>query len=88
VDLKSRTINLIGFSGSVQHYVDDGKGPPQIPQGAMLNPGHRDGTSSTLLLRENPLNPGFMPAGGLRRPVWIDEVHVLPAPELPLNPKR
>jgi outer membrane protein assembly factor BamB len=38
-DLKTRTINLIGFSGSVQHYVDDGKAPPPVP-GAMRNPGN------------------------------------------------
>jgi hypothetical protein len=63
MDLKSRTINLIGFSGSVQHYVDDGKGPPQIPQGAMLNPGLQDGTSTTLLV-----NPGFMPPNGFAPP--------------------
>ena len=36
MDLKSRTINLIGYQDSVQHYVDDGKGPPPLPQGAML----------------------------------------------------
>ena len=92
MDLKSRTINLIGFSKSVQHYVDDGKGAPQIPQGAMLHPGRLDGASSTLLLREDPLVPGFMPAGGFvpggGRPLWINEVQVLPVPDLPLNPKR
>src|ERR1019366_6828829 len=37
LDLKARTINLIGFSTSVQHYIDEGKGPPPLPQGAMLN---------------------------------------------------
>jgi outer membrane protein assembly factor BamB/tetratricopeptide (TPR) repeat protein len=90
LDLKSRTINLIGFSGSVQHYVDDGKAPPP-PQGAMLHPGHLDGTSSTLLLREHRVDPGLMPGGGfrpgervMRRPVWIDdEIQILPLPELP-----
>ena len=32
IDLKARTVNLIGYSGSVQHYVDEGKGPPAMPQ--------------------------------------------------------
>lgn len=38
VDAKSRTINLVGLSGSVQHYIDDGKGPPAFPLGAMNAP--------------------------------------------------
>jgi hypothetical protein len=58
----------------------------------MLHPGRLDGASSTLLLREDPLVPGFMPAGGFvpggGRPLWINEVQVLPVPDLPLNPKR
>jgi outer membrane protein assembly factor BamB/tetratricopeptide (TPR) repeat protein len=66
MDLKSRTINLIGFSGSVQHYLDDGKGPPQNPQGAMLNPRLQDAKSSTLLL-----NPGLVPANGFAPPGFV-----------------
>jgi outer membrane protein assembly factor BamB len=43
IDLKSRTVNLLGLSGGVQHYVDEGKGPPPIQQGAQLNPGAQPG---------------------------------------------
>ncbi|MSQ93449.1 MAG: hypothetical protein EXR98_02710 [Gemmataceae bacterium] len=65
MDLKKRTINLIGFSGSVQHYIDDGKGPPALPGSGMLNPGDiRDGTSNTIVL-PNINNPGFLPPNGL-----------------------
>ena len=28
IDLGTRTVNLLGFGGSVQHYLDTGKGPP------------------------------------------------------------
>ena len=35
VDTTARTINLIGASGSVQLYIDDGKGPPAFPVGAL-----------------------------------------------------
>ncbi|MSQ94099.1 MAG: hypothetical protein EXR98_06030 [Gemmataceae bacterium] len=31
LDPRTRTLNLLGFSGSVQHYIDDGKGPPALP---------------------------------------------------------
>jgi outer membrane protein assembly factor BamB len=49
VDPKNRTITLIGFGGSVQHYVDEGKGAPPVP-GAMLNPADiRDGASNTIV---------------------------------------
>lgn len=42
IDPKNRTVNLIGNfgAGSIQHYIDDGKGPPALPrQGTMINPG-------------------------------------------------
>jgi outer membrane protein assembly factor BamB len=38
-DLKSRSINLLGFSNAVQIYVDDGKGPPPVPQVGALPKG-------------------------------------------------
>ncbi len=28
IDMKARTVSLIGFGGSIQHYVDEGKGAP------------------------------------------------------------
>lgn len=38
MDMKARTLTLVGYGGSVQHYVDDGKAPPPV-QGAQLNRG-------------------------------------------------
>jgi outer membrane protein assembly factor BamB/tetratricopeptide (TPR) repeat protein len=76
IDLKSRTVNLIGLSESVQHYADEGKGPPPLPNGAMLNPlnPRRDGTSSTTMLREGVAQP---PIGIneriMRRPIVISD---------------
>ncbi|MBI3823680.1 MAG: PQQ-binding-like beta-propeller repeat protein [Planctomycetes bacterium] len=92
LDLKARVINLISFSASIQHYVDDGKGPPPGPQGALPNGG-------------NPAFAGIAPpAGGVGQPngqpmilpapairlriVDPDEVQVIPAPELPPIKKR
>ena len=60
IDLKSRTINLIGFSGSIQHYVDDGKGPPPMPQGAQLNPG----VNQPIIAGQPFPGGGFIPPNG------------------------
>jgi hypothetical protein len=35
MDMKARTINLIGFSGTVQHYIDDSKAAANRPLGAI-----------------------------------------------------
>ena len=94
IDLKSRTINLVGYQLSVQHYLDEGKGPPAMPQGgAMLNPVPRDGAGTTVLLKDGLLMPPnvVFPPNGLnppvrimRRPVFQD----LPPIELPELPRR
>lgn len=55
IDMKNRTVNLVGFGGSVQFYVDDGKGPPPI-QGAQLNPGNAGGTDIATMPKMNPPN--------------------------------
>jgi hypothetical protein len=41
LDMKSRSVFLVGYSGSVRLYVDDGKGAPPLPQFGALggNPG-------------------------------------------------
>jgi hypothetical protein len=64
VDAKSRTINLVGMSGSVQHYVDEGKGPPAFPVGRNGLFGEPNGLyglpNPYLQYLPNPYNP----AGG------------------------
>jgi len=104
LDLKARTVNLIGFSGSVQHYVDDGKGPPPQP-GAMLNPGNPPafGMGGPVAPGQpfggipagagGPIFPGVMPPPMGQLPPQIrlrivDEVEVIPAIELPPIRKR
>src|SRR5205823_2196136 len=89
MDLKARTINLIGYSGSVQHYVDDGKGPPPNPQGAMLQPGGlKDGTSNTVVVGQpgvapnGQLLPGQLPGRAIRLR-FADDMQVLPVQVLP-----
>jgi hypothetical protein len=106
LDLKSRTINLIGngWTKSVQHYVDDGKGAPAIaPQGgAMLapqpgqpgfaGPGFIPGQGFPAL--PPGFQPGGMPPGGFVPPPRVririadPDVQVLPAPALPEKIKR
>lgn len=85
VDGKTRTINLIGASGSVQHYIDDGKGPPPGAIGA-LEGGRNDATLTTI-----PPAPGLPPIqappggfGGGRAIVQPGGViQVLPLQEVP-----
>jgi hypothetical protein len=82
MDMKARTINLIGFSGTVQHYVDDGKGPPPAAQGgAMLNPGAGPGNLMVPLVRPpNGINPVELPnIGIIRRRINIAPI-VVPEP--------
>jgi outer membrane protein assembly factor BamB len=47
IDSKARAVRLIGYTNSVEHYIDEGKGPPPAPTGSLSNP--RDGTE---LVRE------------------------------------
>jgi len=87
IDLKSRTINLISYSQSVQHFVDEGKGPPALPQqGAMANP--LQAFIPVELRDQVDLGGGFVAPGGgarlqpvppviIRRPV-DREIQVLP----------
>ena len=92
MDVKSRTVNLVGFSSvpAVQHYLDDGKGPPPMPQGAMLNPGGVDPKKLAADFLPPPLgfggNPGLVPLplnGRIRimRNAGPNVIQVLPAPE-------
>jgi tetratricopeptide (TPR) repeat protein len=78
LDLKNGTINMIGFTGTIQHYIDDGRKPADVPGtnvGAALNP-YLDGAF-------NPYGPvpqvgagignvPVAPFGGVRR--------IMPAP--------
>jgi hypothetical protein len=70
IDLKSRTINLVGASGSVQFYVDEGKGPPAYPQGAMNGAGNGDRLTAYPNPYDTSLNPYLNPY--LNNPYIID----------------
>jgi len=81
MDTKARTINLIGFSGTVQHYIDDGK-QPAAPGGAMLNPGTGPGGIAVQPVPQPQI--GIAP----RPPVLIrPQPRILPLIEPP-NPKK
>ncbi len=82
IDLKSRTISLMGPSGSVQHYVDEGKGPPPLPAGAMNMPKRQEDTD--LIQFPQPVLPpnAFMPRAVISRAAQINE---LPAIERPFT---
>ena len=97
-DSKSRTVNLIGMSGaqSIQHYIDEGKGPPAYPLGAMAprEGGIQDGTSNTIVLGDPKM--GFVPPNGFFPPNGIPanpfggirqmRVPVQPIIDLPVAP--
>ena len=94
MDLKSRTINLMSHSQSVQHYVDEGKGPPPLPQaGAMLNRDFQNDKLTILELKQRDVfvpNIAF-PPNGFNPPVRIMRrvvIQDLPPLELPELPKR
>lgn len=83
IDLKTRSVNLIGLGGAVQHYIDDGKAPPPL-QGAMLNaPGGFAGNPAfppdDPKLIANPVFPGIV------QPVI--RVPIRKAAPLPVRPK-
>lgn len=85
VDHKTRTVNLIGFSGAVQHYVDDGKGPPPAPQGAMLQPGDAGappvgfgGPNGFGGMAPPPI--GFQPPNGFQPGMFPPNGGIMPAP--------
>ena len=81
IDLKARTVNLIGPSNSVQHYVDDGKGPPPMPQGgAMLNPGIGQPGLDGMAIP--------IPVDRVMRRVLERNVQIIPLPDLLPEPKR
>ncbi|HZZ79968.1 MAG TPA: PQQ-binding-like beta-propeller repeat protein [Gemmataceae bacterium] len=70
IDMKARTLNLIGFSGSVQHYVDDGKGPPPAQGAGMAPGGNQPGTNVAAPFAADPagvlvpINGGVLPPNG------------------------
>jgi hypothetical protein len=91
IDLKSRTINLVGDSGSVQHFVDEGKGPP-MPAGALnVAPPQGQETVQAAIeaLREAQQRQQIQeilnrPRPGIRGPLF-DGVQKLPALERPIT---
>jgi hypothetical protein len=86
VDMKSRTVSLIGYSGSVQHYVDDGKAPPA--PGIGMGPGGA-GTNVAAtpqpVFMQPPNGPGAIPPN-VRLPL-IRRVELQPAPAIPVAPR-
>lgn len=72
LDLKGGAINMIGFSNTVQHYVDDGRKPADVPGGGGATPGNMPPGMGNG-------DPMFFPDGRvIRRPVRVP-----PAPPLP-----
>jgi hypothetical protein len=86
MDLKTRTINLIGFARTVQHYIDDGKGPPPA-QGALnmpagINQGNFGyGSAPAGVGQAVPPRPVPVPVPNVR--IRANGVQVLPAQVLP-----
>jgi hypothetical protein len=67
----------------VQHYVDEGKGPPPLPAGALNMPA-RQGDTDLLQFPQPVLPPNaFMPRPVIRRAALIDEIQILPDLERP-----
>jgi hypothetical protein len=81
-DLKSRSINLIGFSNAVQIYIDDGKGPPPIPQVGAL------GVGGGGPLVNNYSAPGFQPFGNAAVPANgpVPALRIMIQPPSPASP--
>lgn len=48
------TFSAVGYGGSVQHYIDDGKGTPPMPKGVGTGPGGPGGVRP-------PIRPGVQP---------------------------
>ncbi len=66
LDLNAGTINMIGFGGTLQHYIDDGRKVP-LPPGA------------TTMLGQPPGNPALTGAIPFQGGIQIMPVRVLPA---------
>ena len=85
IDLKTRTVNLVGYSGAVQHYINNGKAPPPIaPQGAMLAPGGGAGFAPGVPVGMLPPN-GILPPNGrpVIRQIVEQRIQVVPLVEFP-----
>ncbi|MCI0684343.1 MAG: PQQ-like beta-propeller repeat protein [Gemmataceae bacterium] len=79
LDLKAGTINLIGFNGTVQHYIDDGRKVP-LPPGATTMTGPPPG--------QLPPTAGVLqPAPGIRIMRVVQPRLVLPAAAPPPAPE-
>lgn len=67
LDFKTGTINMIGYNGTVQHYVDDGRGPKADNRGAQGNvPGNGPGAGSI-----PGQGPAVLPVNPVRPPIRI-----------------
>jgi hypothetical protein len=75
LDVKTGTINLTGFNGTLQHYIDDGRAVP-TPAGATMGPGTTAPTAGMPL----PLPPGVRIIRNVQPLPAQIQIQVLPAP--------
>jgi outer membrane protein assembly factor BamB/tetratricopeptide (TPR) repeat protein len=93
VDSKGGSISMVGYGGSVQHYVDDGRPQPAVPPGAGMLPGGPPGGGP--MIGGGGFPPPIMlpPVGGQvppngRLPIIRRAIDEVPPPPLPLPEKR
>lgn len=79
LDLKAGTINMIGYSGTLQHYIDDGRKVPLPPGATTMAPPYGGNFPST-----TGLLPQMQP--GVRVIRAVPPRIILPAPPLPAPP--
>jgi hypothetical protein len=94
IDIKAGTINMVGYSGALQHYVDDGRKTSAVDS-PKVNPGLNPGLKLPPGFVPRPgipnlprAVPGFPPNGRFPRPrIQPLPIQPVPAPPLPFPPK-
>jgi outer membrane protein assembly factor BamB/tetratricopeptide (TPR) repeat protein len=91
IDQQIGTINMVGYNGVVQHYIDDGRKLPQT--GQVGTPGsnpYGPGLNPYDLNVPPGFNPGLPPGGGIGIPVLPGGkkggIRIMPAPIAPVPP--
>lgn len=73
-DPRGGAVNMIGFGGTLQHYIDDGRKAPDVPGAPMPGAG---GPQPGLPGADGVIGPpGVLPAPGVRRPIMIRPVEI------------
>ena len=89
LDLKNGTLNMIGFSGTIQHYIDDGRKPADVPGmnvGAAYSPyGPYGNLANPYAPMAQPGAIGGMPANPING-VIIRRLPLQPVPVQPVAP--